>query len=139
MAVIIIILGFEYRRVLDGVRYFSNKVPIERIYLVYNRRKDVVGYASRRNLKDLNDVLSFAFKQPIKIGINFSDPTEFFTLLQGLIAENIDFEVAILGDDGSASFRISQILLSTNSATGPEQSRGVRPMPDGNRMPHPQI
>lgn len=95
MAVIIIILGFEYRRVLDGVRYFSNKVPIERIYLVYNRRKDVVGYASRRNLKDLGEVLSFAFKQPVRVGVNFSDPAEFFTYLYGIIRREAGKEIYV--------------------------------------------
>ncbi len=81
MASLVVLVGFDFRRVIDGVRYWHRFIPIEHIYLLYDRRKDTFGYASRRNTEDLHKVLSFAFHQPTKIGVNMQSYDDVFSIL----------------------------------------------------------
>jgi len=79
MVVLMCLVGHDYQRIIDGVNYWRLKEPIEAIYLIYDKKRDPFGYASRRNVKDLEKVLSFADMKPKILGIDPQSYEEVFT------------------------------------------------------------
>jgi hypothetical protein len=104
MAVLICMVGHDYRRILDGVNYWRRRYPIEAIHILYDKKKDKYGYASRRNAKDLEEALSFAGSKPILIGYNPQSYPEVFSTLYSIIRfEVVDMERKVLIDTTSTT------------------------------------
>ena len=104
MAVLICMVGHDYQRILDGVNYWRRKYPIEAIHILYDRKKDKYGYASRRNTKDLERALSFAGSKPILIGYNPQSYQDVFSILYSIIRfEVVDMERRVLIDTTSTT------------------------------------
>lgn len=97
-------VGHDYQRILDGVNYWRRKYPIEAIHILYDRKKDKYGYASRRNAKDLEEALSFAGSKPILIGYNPQSYSDVFSTLYSIIRfEVMDMERRVLIDTTSTT------------------------------------
>jgi len=97
-------VGHDYQRILDGVNYWRRKYPIEAIHILYDRKKDKYGYASRRNAKDLEEALSFAGSKPILIGYNPQSYPDVFSTLYSIIRfEVMDMERRVLIDTTSTT------------------------------------
>ncbi|MEM2509539.1 MAG: DUF6293 family protein [Candidatus Methanomethylicia archaeon] len=104
MAVLICMVGHDYQRILDGVNCWRKRYPIETIYILYDRKKDKYGYASRRNAKDLERALSFAGSKPILIGYNPQSYPDVFSTLYSIIRfEVVDMERKVLIDTTSTT------------------------------------
>jgi len=104
MVVLICMVGHDYQRILDGVNYWRRKYPIEAIHILYDRKKDKYGYASRRNAKDLEEALSFAGSKPILIGYNPQSYSDVFSTLYSIIRfEVMDMERRVLIDTTSTT------------------------------------
>jgi hypothetical protein len=104
MVVLICMVGHDYQRILDGVNYWRRKYPIEAIHILYDRKKDKYGYASRRNAKDLEEALSFAGSKPILIGYNPQSYPDVFSTLYSIIRfEVTDMERRVLIDTTSTT------------------------------------
>jgi len=104
MVVLICMVGHDYQRILDGVNYWRRKYPIEAIHILYDRKKDKYGYASRRNAKDLEEALSFAGSKPILIGYNPQSYPDVFSTLYSIIRfEVMDMERRVLIDTTSTT------------------------------------
>ncbi len=97
-------VGHDYQRILDGVNCWRKRYPIETIYILYDRKKDKYGYASRRNAKDLERALSFAGSKPILIGYNPQSYPDVFSTLYSIIRfEVVDMERKVLIDTTSTT------------------------------------
>jgi len=68
MAVIVNYVGFHPTLALDGFDYLRRQFPVERIYILYDGKRDRYGAVSRRNAEKLRQILQF-FK-PIMIDVN---------------------------------------------------------------------
>lgn len=104
MAVLICMVGHDYQRILDGVNHWRRRYPIEAIYILYDRKKDKYGYASRRNTKDLEEALSFAGSKPILVGYNPQSYSDVFSILYSIIRFEVqDMERKVLIDTTSTT------------------------------------
>ncbi len=81
MVALMVLVGLDFLRIVDSIRYWLERVPIERLYLLYDRKRDVFGMLSRRNVSDLSRVLSFAMREPVRIGINPQSFEDSFSVL----------------------------------------------------------
>jgi len=87
-AVLIVMVGFDYQRILDGVRYWNGRFGIRKIYLLYDRKRDKYGEASRRNARDLkNDLKIF---NPELVPYNPQSYEETFITLYKLIRKETE-------------------------------------------------
>lgn len=104
MVVLICMVGHDYQRILDGVNHWRKRYPIEIIYVLYDKKKDKYGYASRRNAKDLEIALSFAGSKPTLIGYNPQSYSDVFSMLYSIIRFEVrDMERKVLIDTTSTT------------------------------------
>ncbi|RLF23841.1 MAG: hypothetical protein DRN15_01835 [Thermoprotei archaeon] len=89
MTVLICFVGYDFQRIIDGIRHWHEKMPIEKIYLVYDKKRDVYGYASRRNTKELLRALTFAFKRPVRVGVNPQSYVDVFSTLYRILRREV--------------------------------------------------
>lgn len=92
MVVLICFVGHDYQRILDGVNYWRLKEPIENIYLIYDRKRDKYGQASRANVEDLSKALTFAGQQPELVGVNPQSYEDVFVSIYGILRSRADEE-----------------------------------------------
>ncbi len=104
MVVLMCFVGYDYQRIIDGINYWRVREPIEAIYLFYDKKRDVYGYASQRNARDLERALTFAGSKPRRVGINPQDYEDVFTsLYRALKVEVIDYGRRVLIDATSTT------------------------------------
>jgi len=68
MVVVVNYVCFHPTMALDGFEHLRLLKPIEKVYILYDNKRDRYGAASRRNASKLAKTLSFF--RPIKIGVN---------------------------------------------------------------------
>jgi len=103
MVALICFVGYDYQRIIDGVNFFRANHPIEAIYLLYDRKKDVYGYASRLNAKALENALSFAGSRPMLVPLNPQSYEEVFSSLYKILKEESSRGRKVLIDATSTS------------------------------------
>ncbi len=89
MTVFVCFVGHDFQRILDGINYYREREPIEAIYLLYDKKKDRYGYASRINKRDLERVLTFAGSRPVSEGINPQSYEEVFSALYRILRREV--------------------------------------------------
>jgi len=67
MVVVVLYVCFNPTLALDGFEYLRRLKPIEKVYILYDMKKDRYGAVSRRNAKKLYKILSFFRPQPVKV------------------------------------------------------------------------
>ncbi|RLF10032.1 MAG: hypothetical protein DRJ98_07070, partial [Thermoprotei archaeon] len=90
MVVLVCFVGHDYQRIIDGVNHWRAREPLENIYLVYDRKRDKYGYASKLNAKDLSEVLAFAGQRPELVGVNPQSYEDVFASLYGILRREVD-------------------------------------------------
>lgn len=87
MVTLVCFVGYDYQRIIDGVNFLRTNQPIESIYLLYDKKKDVYGHASRINAKALESALSFAGSKPTLVPLNPQSYEEVFATLYRILKE----------------------------------------------------
>ncbi len=90
MVVMVCFVGHDYQRIIDGVNYWRSREPLENIYLVFDRKRDKYGYASKLNARDLADALAFAGQRPELVGVNPQSYDDVFAALYGILRREVD-------------------------------------------------
>jgi hypothetical protein len=90
LTVIVCLVGTHFQRPFDGVRYWSKRQGITRLYLLYSdvETQDETGifsYMSRRNAEELRDRLEIM--DPIMVGYDPMDHREAFRTIYGIFAQ----------------------------------------------------
>jgi len=89
MTVIICLVGTHFRRPFDGIRYWSKRRGITRLYLLYSNAESedetaIFSYMSRRNAEDLRDRLEIM--DPIMVGFDPMDNRDAFKTIYGILS-----------------------------------------------------
>ncbi|RLE53269.1 MAG: hypothetical protein DRJ33_01535 [Candidatus Methanomethylicota archaeon] len=103
MVTLICFVGYDFQRIIDGVNFFRANYPIEAIYLLYDKKKDVYGYASRLNAKALENALSFAGSKPTLVPLNPQSYEDVFATLYKILKEESGKGRKVLIDATSTS------------------------------------
>ena len=90
MVVLVCFVGHDYQRIIDGVSYWRVREPLESIYLMYDRKRDKYGYASRLNTKELAEALAFAGQRPAQVGVNPQSYDDVFAALYSVLRREVD-------------------------------------------------
>ena len=90
MTVIVCLVGTHFRRLFDGVRYWSKRQGITRLYLLYSNAESedetaVFSYMSRRNAEDLRDKLEIM--EPIMVDFDPMDHRDAFRTMYGILSK----------------------------------------------------
>jgi len=106
MTVIMCLVGTHFRRPFDGIRYWSKRQGITRLYLLYsNVEKDdetvVFSHMSRRNAEELRDRLEIL--EPIMVAFDPMDHRDAFRTIYGILSK--------AREDGE------EVLIDTTSTT----------------------
>lgn len=91
MTIIICLVGTHFRRPLDGVRYWSKRQGITRLYLLYSNQEaedetKVFTYISHKNAMDLKERLEIL--DPIMVGFNPMDYKDTFKKIYSILAQS---------------------------------------------------
>jgi len=89
MTIITCLVGTHFRRPFDGIRYWSKRRGITRIYLLYSEADTedetaVFSYMSRRNAEELRDRLEIM--EPIMVGYDPMDNRDAFRAIYGILS-----------------------------------------------------
>lgn len=89
MTIIICLVGTHFRRPFDGIRYWSRRQGITRLYLLFSNAESedetaIFSYMSRRNAEDLKDKLEIM--EPIMVGYDPMDHRDAFRTIYGILA-----------------------------------------------------
>jgi hypothetical protein len=89
MTIIICLVGTHFRRPFDGIRYWSKRQGITKLYLLYSNVETadetaIFSYMSRRNAEDLRNRLEVM--EPIMVGFNPMDNRDAFGAIYGIIS-----------------------------------------------------
>ncbi|MCX8205279.1 MAG: DUF6293 family protein [Candidatus Nezhaarchaeota archaeon] len=103
MVVMVCFVGHDYQRILDGVNYWRSREPLEKIYLVYDRKRDKYGYASKLNADELAEALTFAGQRPELVSTNPQSYEEVFTALYRILRREVDEGKKVLIDATSTT------------------------------------
>ncbi|MCD6096198.1 MAG: hypothetical protein J7J99_06530 [Thermoprotei archaeon] len=95
MATIILPIGHYIRRVIRGVKYWCSRIPIERIYLIYDRRRNALASLSQINVEHIEKLISSALYDVFRIPVNMGAYEEVFSTLY-LIAR---YEVQVMKNE----------------------------------------
>ncbi|MEE8570878.1 MAG: hypothetical protein V3S97_07810 [Candidatus Bathyarchaeia archaeon] len=132
MTTIVCMVGNDFQRILDGVNHWKMEEPLEKIYLLFDKKKDKYGYASQKNTEELSVALTFATAKPTVIGYNpQSFENVFCTLYKILTMEVERRRRGVLIDTTSttkeaygATVTISLMFKNTRIYIVPPQERG---------------
>lgn len=81
-------IGFDYQRILDGIKYWYARRGIQKTYLLYDKKKDKFGFASIHNSRELERDLKLF--NPQLIGYNPQSYEDTFVTLYGIIKQEVD-------------------------------------------------
>ncbi len=84
---LVCMIGFDYQRILDGIKYWYARQGIQRTYLLYDKKKDKYGYASTHNARELEKDLKLF--DPQLIGYNPQSYEDTFVTLYGIINREV--------------------------------------------------
>jgi predicted transcriptional regulator len=90
MTSIVCMVGNDFQRILDGVNHWKMEVPLEKIYLLFDNKKDKYGYASQKNAEELVGALTFATAKPAAIGYNPQSFENVFCTLYKILTREIE-------------------------------------------------
>lgn len=90
MVVIVCMVGHDYQRILDGINHWRVEEPVERVYLLFDRKKDKYGIVSQKNVKDLENALSIMMSRPTSIGYNPQSYEDTFCVLYQILKEEVE-------------------------------------------------
>ena len=85
---LVCMIGFDYQRILDGIKYWYGRRGIQRTYLLYDKKKDKYGFASAHNARELERDLKLF--NPQLIGYNPQSYEDTFVTLYGIIKQEVD-------------------------------------------------
>jgi len=90
MTVILCLVGTHFRRPFDGIRYWSKRQGITRLYLLYSKAESedetaVFSYMSRRNAEELRERLEIL--EPIMVGFDPMDHRDSFRTIHGILSK----------------------------------------------------
>ena len=90
MTVIVCLVGTHFRRPFDGVRYWSKRQGITRLYLLYSNVESedetaIFSYMSRRNAEELRDRLEIM--DPIMVGFDPMDHKAAFRTIYSILSK----------------------------------------------------
>ena len=89
MTSFICMVGADYQRIIDGIKYWGKKKPIERIYLLCDKKKKglggIFGSISHKNARDLEK--EFSFYKPVRVVYDPVDYADVFCILYKIINE----------------------------------------------------
>ncbi|RLE79894.1 MAG: hypothetical protein DRJ52_07490, partial [Thermoprotei archaeon] len=89
MVVVVLYICFNPTLALDGFEYLRRLKPIEKVYILYDMKKDRYGAVSKRNAKKVYRKLSFFRPQPVKVNpVSFENV--FFKLYPLVYAESLE-------------------------------------------------
>jgi len=90
MTVIVCLVGTHFRRPFDGIRYWSKRKGITRLYLLYSDVESedetaIFSYMSRRNAEELRDRLEIM--EPIMVGYDPMDHRDAFKTIYNILSK----------------------------------------------------
>ena len=90
MTIIVCLVGTHFRRPFDGIRFWSKRQGITRLYLLYSNAQSedetaIFSYMSRRNAESLKERLEIM--DPIMVGYDPMDHRDAFRTLYGLFSQ----------------------------------------------------
>jgi hypothetical protein len=90
LTIIVCLVGMYFRRAFDGIRFWSRRHGITRLYLLHSNVESegdggVFSYMSRRNAEELRDRLEIM--DPVMVGFNPMNQREVFKTLYGIISK----------------------------------------------------
>jgi len=86
MAVIVCMVGHDFRRIIDGIMHWRESEPLEGIYLLFDKKDDKYGYVSRVNVEDLSRALLFTGAPIDSIGYNPQSYSSTFIALYNVLS-----------------------------------------------------
>lgn len=90
MTIVVCLVGTHFRRPFDGIRYWSKRQGITRLYLLYSNAQSedettIFSYMSRRNTESLKERLEIL--DPIMVGYNPMDHRDAFRTLYKIFSQ----------------------------------------------------
>ena len=90
MTIVVCLIGTHFRRPFDGIRFWSKRQGITRLYLLYSNAQAedetaIFSYMSRRNAESLKERLEIM--DPIMVGYDPMDHRDAFRTLYGIFSQ----------------------------------------------------
>lgn len=90
MTIVVCLVGTHFRRPFDGIRFWSKRQGITRLYLLYSTAQSedetaIFSYMSRRNAESLKERLEIM--DPIMVGYDPMDHRDAFRTLYGIFSQ----------------------------------------------------
>jgi len=90
LTIVVCLLGTHFRRPFDGIRFWSKRQGITRLYLLYSNAQSedetaIFSYMSRRNAESLKERLEIM--DPIMVGYDPMDHRDAFRTLYGIFSQ----------------------------------------------------
>ncbi|RLF14504.1 MAG: hypothetical protein DRJ66_05920 [Thermoprotei archaeon] len=106
-------IGPYVKGVLQGIRYWNSKVPIQRIYVIYDRRRNAIARLSQINADNIYKLVSSALHELIRIPINMGSYEDVFSTLYVLIRYEEQIRKSnVLIDITGANVKVLSALFS---------------------------
>jgi len=90
MVALICMVGNDYQRILDGINFWRSEELIEAIYLFFDYKQDKYGYASQKNVEDLENSLMLKGTQPLNLGYNPQSFENVFSTFYKILKKEVD-------------------------------------------------
>ena len=90
MTIIVCLVGTHFQRPFDGIRHWSKRQGITRLYFLYSNAESegetaIFSYMSRKNAEELKE--RFEIMDPIMVGYDPMDHREAFRTIYGILAD----------------------------------------------------
>ena len=89
MVVLICVVGNDYRRILDGVDFWSERESVEVIYLLFDNKQDKYGFTSQKNVEDLRITLNDRFRA-VTVGYDPQSFENVFCNFYGILKKEVE-------------------------------------------------
>lgn len=83
-------VGNDYQRIIDGVEYWREKESINAIYLLFDYKRDKYGFASQKNVEELNISLANEGSKSTTVGYNPQSFENVFCTLYGVLIKEVE-------------------------------------------------
>ncbi|TEU09070.1 hypothetical protein E3J20_07185, partial [Candidatus Bathyarchaeota archaeon] len=113
MTIIICLVGTHFRRPFDGIRYWSRRQGITRLYLLYSSAEDetaIFSYMSKRNAESLKERLEIM--DPIMVGYDPMSHRDAFRTIYGILEQSRGDREEVLIDITSTTNLTQGIALT---------------------------
>ena len=117
MTIIICLVGTHFRRPFDGIRFWSKRKGITRLYLLYSNTQAegetaIFSYMSKKNAESLKERLEIM--DPIMVGYDPMDNRDSFRTLYGIFTQASDEGEEILIDITSTTNLTQGVALTVS-------------------------